>query len=626
MATRRREAKAAKRQENPWTAKLGSGELRASTVDVYLGRMEVLRKRMGAETIEEIAKRPEEYEGRLRSEVEAGERELSTVRNEVSTLLTMYKHDATLKAENEEAHARWTAYQEELKGRQEAELDENRPRTERQASSLTEIADIKARVEALRGDEARHRDKAGSMKMVMLTMYATMPPKRSDYGALRVLRGAWRPLAGGEGTKEGGGEGENYVVLPEAQEARGKEGKLVMNVYKTSDKFGRTEEALPRKVVEELEASLAAWPREYVFMGKKGEPMTNHGYTVYVQDAFEEEFGRRTGTTLLRHAFVSALKFSDTSTRERREIGVLMGHSTKTQETYKWVSMRPLVGGGQEDGKPYRCGEEGCGKAFARKEWLQEHERCVHEKGFLVCEEPECVRGASGRLEFVSEAAHERHKEWHRAGCPEQAPLKWSCAECAQEFGTHAALDAHNSDRHYVQEGLEGGGREEVRIARVLHEAGVRFKRYEMLRSLTDRKATVDFVVRGVPGCTVMLEVDEAQHTGSHAMEEVERMRWAMEEMWHKERKPVVMVRYHPGGYTIGPGVRLETAKETRESELLKVIRGAAQRAEASGRDKTIVYMYYNVKGKGGGRFVLDLHEKAQYPEEVKAMCDAPIV
>ena len=323
--------------------------LTAETRKTYVARLIVMKRELGASSVIELMRTPETFEARLRADAAIGVRKPSTTRNWVSTLLAMFKYIDDSGSVNATSREAWKAYHDELKRAQEEVYAENRPLSEGNDRAITDIADIKRRVQVLRDLADRHQQRDDSLRLVMMTMYATMPPKRSDYGSLRIV-------TSDDDDTIGSGD-DNYVYMGTAAEevpARfaavvtqamrslaPRWGVLVMKKYKTAKTFGETVEALPAIVLEELDASLERWPRKFVFVSKRGHPMSNNMYTKYVMEAFEKEFGRKTGTTLLRHAFVTALKFDDTTMKERHDIGVKMGHNTTTQEKYKWIPARP---------------------------------------------------------------------------------------------------------------------------------------------------------------------------------------------------------------------------------------------------------------------------------------------
>lgn len=103
-------------------------------------------------------------------------------------------------------------------------------------------------------------------------------------------------------------------------------------------------ETIEGDVLHELLASLTKHPRDFVFVGRHGRPMSNNLFSKFVIRTFQRLFdGRGAGTALLRHAYVSErIDFNLMSMEQRADFARRMGHSTALQEqVYKWVDRGP---------------------------------------------------------------------------------------------------------------------------------------------------------------------------------------------------------------------------------------------------------------------------------------------
>lgn len=309
----------------------------AATRDTYLARLASLRKLLGAAAAApDVASVLVEADPRrrmipkLKRTVKEGVRSVLTVKNMVGAVLATHKHLPAAYAPTSEARAAWAAYHRELCGAADAAYATNRPINDRQEANYVSIDEVHAKFDELRS-KPQIRSLRESMAVLLMGVYAHLTPKRSDYGTLHVYtddaaaaRVSRRVLAR-----------QNYVVMDKRSP------RLLMQRYKTADRYAEVVEPIPKVLAAEMRRSLKAWPRGHVFVGRGGlTPMSNNLFTKYVIRTFAAHFeGRAAGTSLLRHAYVSErVDFNRLSMAERRAIARLMGHTTGTQETvYKWV-------------------------------------------------------------------------------------------------------------------------------------------------------------------------------------------------------------------------------------------------------------------------------------------------
>eukprot|EP00798_Chlamydomonas_sp_ICE-L_P012832 gene12832-biopygen744 len=112
-----------------------------------------------------------------------------------------------------------------------------------------------------------------------------MPPKRADMGALRIYKDTDPRLSS-----------ENYLVLCRASSASSVNATtyIVLNKYKTSASYGRVETDLPHSATADLLDSLRHWPRDYVFVTRRGHnrPFASKLRTDGGAEVFSRLFGR----------------------------------------------------------------------------------------------------------------------------------------------------------------------------------------------------------------------------------------------------------------------------------------------------------------------------------------------
>lgn len=164
-----------------------------------------------------------------------------------------------------------------------------------------------------------HTDMRTSQDLVLLAMYAFLPPKRADLGKLRIVKAAKDIKAD-----------ENGLVLPD----RGN-GLLVLNCYKTAKVYGRFEEALPSELTAVIRASLAAHPRPYLVCGPRGKPLSDGNYGSRVSSVMDRHLGKALSVNDLRHLYITQrVQLHKVTHAERAEIAHSMMHSSDVQLEY----------------------------------------------------------------------------------------------------------------------------------------------------------------------------------------------------------------------------------------------------------------------------------------------------
>lgn len=258
---------------------------------------------------------PETYYPKLKEAYES----LTTRKNVLTTLLSLFRLDDALRASHAEAHRVWNQRHDELSRLQSAKVRRSEP-SEKQVEKYTSFEEIEAKYEDLRRT-GPHKTLRESMMFVLLSIMVHLRPKRADLGATQIYKDTDPRVTT-----------ENYIVLRSHGSSY-----LVMNLYKTSKYYQTVEEDLPEGLVHDLKTSLRRWPRKYVFQKANGEPMSNNTYSAFVRSTFEQYFGRATGVSLLRHIYITEkLDFDDMTLEEQAEEAKLMLHTAGLQRAYKW--------------------------------------------------------------------------------------------------------------------------------------------------------------------------------------------------------------------------------------------------------------------------------------------------
>jgi hypothetical protein len=136
----------------------------------------------------------------------------------------------------------------------------------------------------------------GSAERLLLGLYTYLPPLRADYYEVRInpppsLRAD--PKA-------------NFVVLGPGEPT------LTIRDFKTAAKYKEIQHVLPAALVETIQESLAAEPRNYLFVmpTDKTRPYDRNGFSKWANKQLQSIFKVPITLTSLRHLFVSTLDFN----------------------------------------------------------------------------------------------------------------------------------------------------------------------------------------------------------------------------------------------------------------------------------------------------------------------------
>jgi len=293
--------------------------LSATSISVYKVRLDRLCKVTGKPLLETIIDANGTYTALQKTTLAD-----STRKAYVTAVASYLTHFPKLFKRHKAAVARWQEAQRLLSALVSTESDNNVMSKEYRDKSVPDMNQIK--VVAAQMKKAGLTTLRESMDYLQLLMVDDMAPKRADYGALPVLKKAPTVSRG------------NYVIVP----ARHSDpATLVMNDYKTAKYFGEYREEMPMSVSNALRASLLAFPREYVFVGRNGDKMAEKAYGEAVKVTFRRRMGKDAGPNVLRHAYITQrCNPGQVTAAQRKEVARAMQHTVIQQMSYF------MVGGG----------------------------------------------------------------------------------------------------------------------------------------------------------------------------------------------------------------------------------------------------------------------------------------
>jgi len=213
-----------------------------------------------------------------------------------------------------------------------AEQSKAHKKTESQEKNWVEWPDYLAMVSQMKSDLAEQeeakdwtwRETLRYQDYVIASLYSFYP-LRNDFGDVEVVsRSAFNNTTTEEREKQ------NYLIKEPLRS--GSKMSLVLNEYKTSKKYGeKTIDIDP-----EVRKVLLLWFKHnrsgFLLADKKGHALGSNGITKSLAKVGLQRLGKRLGSSLLRHSYLSH-KYSKT-TEEKEKDADLMMHSVAMQDGY----------------------------------------------------------------------------------------------------------------------------------------------------------------------------------------------------------------------------------------------------------------------------------------------------
>jgi integrase len=165
---------------------------------------------------------------------------------------------------------------------------------------------------------------------LLFTLYLDIIPIRADY---------WNAYISDNLNDKTG----NYIYYNKDDR---KNSKIILNNYKTSNKYGTLEIPLDQKVLNDIISNVNARNNdmgiydEHLFLTSYGKPFyTRQSFTTWANTTLKDIIKAPTfSLSMFRHIYLSRpeLKFKDKSLKELSDLGRLMGHSSTMGRMYSW--------------------------------------------------------------------------------------------------------------------------------------------------------------------------------------------------------------------------------------------------------------------------------------------------
>jgi integrase len=239
-------------------------------------------------------------------------KEPETLSAYVTAILTLFKN-TTLKTKLTYEHGLWLGWSAKLREKREARYD-NLVMSERQESGFVPYDEL------IRIRDTLPKD---SMDYLLICMYTMIPPLRADFNAVKILYDI--------PSKEITTQYPNYLAINKRTGAM----TLVIKEFKTATRGTKPlQETLPKELTEVIKESLEAHPRDFLFVNKKGQPMSDHSYTTWGHYRLQKVYGTNVTFNSFRRAKATTVDMNKTPA-QRKEVASKMLTSIGQLERYR---------------------------------------------------------------------------------------------------------------------------------------------------------------------------------------------------------------------------------------------------------------------------------------------------
>lgn len=161
----------------------------------------------------------------------------------------------------------------------------------------------------------------GSQAHLLVAFHALLtPPRGGDLASVKIVR------SNDPYTKKK----KSFLIW----DGIGKPSYLVIREHKTSKKWPSLRQPIPPVLMQSIEKSLEADPREYLFESD-GQPYKRGIFINWKNREFKRLFGKPVTTNIARHAYVNHQDLKPRSIKEKRLEAEMMGHSLNTHNEYR---------------------------------------------------------------------------------------------------------------------------------------------------------------------------------------------------------------------------------------------------------------------------------------------------
>ena len=245
--------------------------------------------------------------------------ELQSKKAYINSVLTLFKHTNELKQKLPNSYATWLQRFREVNSEAQLKYDTCQA-SQRQKDAYVTWDEVTRMRDSL--------DKS-SLDYLVTCLYSMIPPSRADMNEVKIHVDHIPTDAEEE-------EFPNYLLIESGENKM----TLVYNEFKSKSKrMQKYENELPEELVDVVETSLKADPREFLIVSPKTKkPYHNpHSYTVFVDRMLSRLFKKNVTINTLRHSFINSVDMNVLTPLEKKALSSKLMHSPSTFDRYRFV-------------------------------------------------------------------------------------------------------------------------------------------------------------------------------------------------------------------------------------------------------------------------------------------------
>lgn len=289
--------------------------LKEKTKNEYISRLTLFSK-IAKRSIFECIKEPVWTINQILKYVQKNNFGIHTADKIASCFISIFTYNQTFKENHKDLYLKWVS---EISNRIKSTIDkkyESNAPTKRQIGAYVNFDKI---------IETRNKLKHGSQERLLLFMYTEIPPVRNDFYRMKIYRN--KPKF----------DINNYLVLRTNPRLKS---YITLNEFKTAGTYKQIKFDIPSTLVREIQLSLTALPRDYLFVSTRNNETYNspNSFDQWANRTLKQIFNCNISLTTLRHIYLSRrdLQIETRSGSERKIISSVMGHSLAQQQKYLW--------------------------------------------------------------------------------------------------------------------------------------------------------------------------------------------------------------------------------------------------------------------------------------------------
>jgi hypothetical protein len=299
---------------DPFIESMNALPISPETRKSYTYKVGSAMKACKSDTFEDMVMSPEKSMKMLEKKYD----KVSTLKQTLTSVLATLSSNKEWCNRNSDCQRTWKQYHAAL-AKKAGEISKHPKSMDDDKINRTYVcwsAIMRASARALRKPD-KHDTLERSMESVFLSMITQMPPKRSDFGSIALKDMDY------EGTIK------NYLKVSDTEPL-----VIVIGEHKTSKTHGALKERCSTKLTNVIRESLRRWPRDYLFVTKKGNAMSSNAYGNFVKRTMKTHVGKSIGTTMIRHIYISDVVSHLESKKDKKSIADSMLHSVAEQKRY----------------------------------------------------------------------------------------------------------------------------------------------------------------------------------------------------------------------------------------------------------------------------------------------------